>query len=270
MAQEYEYGHLSDAEYRKLAKAVNQRMVQAEKDGRTSDPQYMSLQRVLSEKGKAATKGGKYRFPEFPSRLTNSEKVTYKKVLDEYRYSLYASERSQKQVFKKKLDELEKIEALRGLVGEYRKGLTDKKRSFDVVFNQFTEAQTSRATAEGVEEIKRRFWVYLKSTSTYYSQLTEEVKEWLLNALAAGALEGQFESSSPTYASQDDVDYVTEVAIELGEEIKARKDAEGLNPDNQAEADWINDLLRRWLAMDDTSRSRYASIQDFIDQNWFH
>lgn len=270
MANEYEYGHLTDDEYRKLAKAVNQRMVQAEKDGRTSDPQYMSLQRVLSSKGKGATKGGKYRFPEAPSRLSESDKITYKKVLDEYRYSLYASERSQKQAMSKRLKEIENIPALSSVAKEYRKSLSDKQRAFYVVFNQFTQSTTSRATGPMVEEIKRRFEKYLRTRSAYYGELSKEVKEWLLDALAAGALEGQFSGSSATYDSQDEVDYVTEVSIELGEQITARKDAEGLDTDNQAEADWINDLLRRWLSMDDTSRSRYASIKDFIDQNWFH
>lgn len=271
MAQEYNYGHLSDAEYRKLAKAVNQRMVQAEKDGRTNDPQYMSLQRVLSSKGKGSTKGGKYRFPEAPSRMSESEKQAYKKVLDEYRFSLFASERSQKQAMQRRLKELEKIPALSSVVGEYRKTISDKRRDFNIVFSQFTQSMTSRATGPMVEEIKRRFEKYLRTRSTYYSELTKEIKEWLLDALAAGALEGQFSGSSATYDSQDEIESLAEVAISIGNKVNpSDEDDSGLGSDNKKEADWISDLLRRWLSMDSTSRSRYGSIKDFIDSNWFN
>lgn len=271
MAQEYNYGHLSDAEYRKLAKAVNQRMVQAEKDGRTNDPQYMSLQRVLSSKGKGATKGGKYRFPEAPSRMTESDKQTYKQVLDEYRFALFASERSQKQAMQRRLTELEKIPALSSVVSDYRKTLSDKRRAFNIVFSQFTQSMTSRATGPMVEEIKRRFEKYLRTRSTYYSELTKEIKEWLLDALAAGALEGQFSGSSATYDSQDEIESLAEVAINLGHQLESKDtDDIDMSTDNKKEADWISDLLRRWLSMDATSRSRYGSIKDFIDDNWFH
>ena len=271
MAQEYNYGHFSDAEYRKLAKAVNQRMVQAEKDGRTNDPQYMSLQRVLSSKGKGSTKGGKYRFPEAPSRMSESEKQAYKKVLDEYRFSLFASERSQKQAMQRRLKELEKIPALSSVVGEYRKTISDKRRDFNIVFSQFTQSMTSRATGPMVEEIKRRFEKYLRTRSTYYSELTKEIKEWLLDALAAGALEGQFSGSSASYDSQDEIESLAEVAINIGNKVNpSDEDDSNMGSDNKKEADWIIDLLSRWLSMDSTSRSRYGSIKDFIDSNWFH
>lgn len=271
MAQEYNYGHLSDDEYRKLAKAVNQRMVQAEKDGRTNDPQYMSLQRVLSSKGKGATKGGKYRFPEAPSRMSESEKQAYKQVLDEYRFALFASERSQKQAMQRRLKELEKIPALSSIVGDYRKSMSDKRVAFNIVYSQFTHSMTSRATGPMVDEIKRRFEKYLRTRSTYYSEMTKEIKEWLLDALASGALEGQFSGSSATYDSQDEIESLAEVAISIGNKVKPDdEDTTDIGSDNKKESDWIIDLLRRWLSMDATSRSRYGSIKKFIDDNWFH
>ena len=272
---------LTDAEYKRIATTLNQRMVQAEHDGRTNDPQYKQLQHALKKiVGTTQSASGNYRFPVGIKQKDESTVSRLKQIADDYTWALFATDKSKLDAIRRRAKELkrnvdtediaqyllDRSQQFYARTGkESAKLLKAKATDFDKLWVTFRQSDFSRATGPFISEIKRRFNQYLDGGNVSgYSSLSAQQKDLLLQLLVKAVLLGHFPSSYSFDSEQEIEMMVTNIQDtpkEIGEEA--------LDFKNRKNASYYVKLLDQWNMMDFNSRQQFnADFGEYFKQKW--
>lgn len=272
---------LTDAEYKRIAKTLNQRMVQAEHDGRTNDPQYKQLQHVLKKiVGTTQSSSGNYRFPVGIKQKDEATVKRLKQIADDYTWALFASDKSKLDAIRRRAKELkgnvetediaqyllDRSQQFYSKTGkESAKLLKAKATDFDKLWVTFRQSDFSRATGPFVSEIKRRFKQYLDGGNVSgYSSLSDQQKDLLLQLLVKAVLLGHFPSSY-SFDSEQEIETMVTNIKDTPKEI----DEKALDFKNRQNASYYVKLLDQWNMMDFKSRQQYNDdFNEYFKKKW--
>lgn len=272
---------LTDAEYKRIAKTLNQRMVQAEHDGRTNDPQYKQLQHALKKiVGATKSASGNYRFPVGIKQKDESTVSRLKQIANDYTWALFATDKSKLDAIRRRakelkrnvetediaqylLDRSQKFYAKTGK--ESAKLLKAKATDFDKLWVTFRQSDFSRATGPFVSEIKRRFKKYLDGGNVSgYSSLSDQQKDLLLQLLVKAVLLGHFPSSY-SFDSEQEIETMVTNIKDTPKEI----DEKTIDFKNRQNASYYVKLLDQWNMMDFKSRQQFNDdFNEYFKTKW--
>lgn len=278
--------NISNKEMPKVAKKLNQRMVEIYRQGRTDDPEYKALQNALSQNPLARKdKNGMWKFPQGTKqidealqkgdrKLTNSIREL-KVYLSDYEWSLYKDDKSKENAIRRAANEALKHRETKEWGKSVKRELELVKKAptpdaqrkrFDILWKTWKtstgQSQQAHISGKDIVEIKRRFRKHMEYFPGW-PNLTEKEQKEALSVLAESAIRGDFRGRQYHYEEE-----LVEVMQEAQKQTSAQNTVQnGATVQEANSMQLFHEVMVDWIAMDNKSKSIYKDFRDYYNRN---
>ena len=278
--------NISNKELPKLAKKLNQRMVEFYRQGKTNDPEYKALQNALSQNPLARQdKNGMWKFPQGTKQIDEAlqkgdRKLTkavreLKTALSDYEWGLFKDDKSKENAIRRAANNALKYRETKEWGKSVKRELELAKKAptpeaqrkrFDILWNNWKsstgQSQQAHITGKAIVEIKRRFRMHMQYFPGW-SSLTAKEQDEALSVLAESAIRGDFRGRQYHYENE-----LVEVMQEAQKQTSAQNTVQnGATVQEANSMQLFHEVMSDWLAMDKTSKSKYNDFRDFYNSN---
>lgn len=278
--------NISNKEIPKMAKKLNQRMVEFYRQGKTNDPEYKELQNALSQNPLARQdKNGMWKFPQGTKQIDEAlqkgdRKLTkavreLKTALSDYEWGLFKDDKSKENAIRRAANNALKYRETKAWGKSVKRELELVKKAptpeaqrkrFDILWNTWKsstgQSQQAHITGKAIVEIKRRFRMHMQYFPGW-SSLTAKEQDEALSVLAESAIRGDFRGRQYHYENE-----LLEVMQEAQKQTSAQNTVQnGATVQEANTMQLFHELMSDWLAMDKTSKSKYTDFRDYYNRN---
>lgn len=278
--------NISNKELPKLAKKLNQRMVEFYRQGKTDDSEYKALQNALSQNPLARQdKNGMWKFPQGTKQIDEAlqkgdRKLTkavrdMKTALSDYEWGLFKDDKSKENAIRRAANNALKYRETKAWGKSVKRELELAKKAptpeaqrkrFDILWNTWKsstgQSLQAHITGKTIVEIKRRFRMHMQYFPGW-SSLTAKEQDEALSVLAESAIRGDFRGRQYHYENE-----LVEVMQEAQKQTSAQNTVQnGATVQEANSMQLFHEVMSDWLAMDKTSKSKYDDFRDYYNRN---
>lgn len=280
--------NITNKEMPKLAKRLNQRMVELYRQGKTNDPDYKALQNALSQNPFAKQdKNGMWKFPQGMTEINralsaddrNLTKAVreMKTMLSDYEWGLYKDDKQRENAMRRAANEAMKHEVTREWGIQVKRSLslalskedkTARSSAFKMLWEKWRTSTgqdtAAHITGKDIVTMENRFKMHMKSFPGW-AGMTRAEQKTAISVMVQAAIRGDYRGRRYKYE-----DELATILIETKDKYKARKLVDnGATPAEANTMQLFREALVDWNALDKTSKKKYHNnFKEYYDANF--